>query len=262
MSREVLCRVLKVPPEPAAPAGAPGSARTFRAARGFFYYRLLAWGLSQAGAAAGLFAGVSAIRFVPEVSVLGVPLASIFGWLEALAVAGFVAQLPLGPFLVRLDYEMRWYVVTDRSLRIREGILRIREQTMTFHNIQNLSIRQGPLQRLFGIEDLKVRTAGGGNSLGGDSGEHSALEDMHEGFFRGVESAAAIRDAILVHLHGAAGDGLGGPEPGRVSRPAARRTGDLRGLLDAARSLRDEAGALRRAAGGGDSDPRKAALGS
>ncbi|MFZ5985112.1 MAG: PH domain-containing protein [Acidobacteriota bacterium] len=243
-----LCRVLKVPPEPSAPAGAPGSVRTFRAARGFYSYRLLAWGLSQAGAAAGLFVGVSFLRFVPAVSVLGIPLSTILGWFETLAVIGFVAQLPLGPFLVRLDYEMRWYVMTDRSLRIREGILRVREQTLTFHNIQNLSIRQGPLQRLFGIEDLRVRTAGGGGSPGGDTEEASVREDMHEGFFRGVENASAIRDAILAHLKGAAGDGLGGPEG---ARPApSDPTGDLDALVRAARLLRDEAAALRRAVAG------------
>ncbi len=246
--RDGLCRALKVPPEPSAPAGAPGSVRTFRAARGFYSYRLLAWGLSQAGAAAGLFAGVSFLRFVPAVSVLSIPLATILGWFETLAVVGFLAQLPLGPFLVRLDYEMRWYVITDRSLRIREGILRVREQTLTFHNIQNLSIRQGPLQRLFGIEDLRVRTAGGGGSSGGDSEEASEREDMHEGFFRGVENASAIRDAILVHLKGGAGDGLGGPEGARPVPP--RGTGDLDALVAAARSLREEAAALRRAVEG------------
>ncbi|MEW6758906.1 MAG: PH domain-containing protein, partial [Acidobacteriota bacterium] len=189
------------------------------------------------------------LRIVPAVSVLGLPLSTILGWFEALAVVGFLAQLPLGPFLVRLDYEMRWYVITDRSLRIREGILRVREQTLTFHNIQNLSIRQGPLQRLFGIEDLRVRTAGGGGSSGGDSEEASEREDMHEGFFRGVENAASIRDAILVHLKGGASDGLGGPEGARPAPPRAPE--DLRALVAAARSLREEAAALRRAVEGG-----------
>ena len=33
--------------------------------------------------------------------------------------------------LVTLDYRYRWYVVTDRSLRIREGLWRIQERTMT-----------------------------------------------------------------------------------------------------------------------------------
>src|SRR5207249_3022813 len=64
--------------------------------------------------------------------------------------------------VLRLDYEKRWYVVTDRSLRIREGVVKVREMTVNFANIQNISISQGPLQRILGIADLRVDTAGGG----------------------------------------------------------------------------------------------------
>jgi len=247
MIRELLCRTLKIPPEPVAPAGAPGSVHTFHAARGFFTYRLLHWGISQVGAALGLVFGISFLRFVPNVNVLGIPLPTILGWVEMLTVAAFILQLPLGPLLVRMDYEMRWYIVTDRSLRIREGILRVREQTMTFHNIQNLSIHQGPIQRLFGIEDLKVRTAGGGESVGGEHSQHPAFENMHEGFFRGVEDAGAIRDAILVNLKSRRDAGLGDPERGRHAPPGHAIAGDLGGLLEAAQRLRNEATALRSA---------------
>jgi membrane protein YdbS with pleckstrin-like domain len=198
----------------------------------------------------GLVVGVTLLDFVPDVTVLGFPLPTVMNWLEVLAVAGFVLQLPLGPLLVRLDYEMRWYIVTDRSLRIREGILHVREQTMTFSNIQNLSIQQGPVQRLFGIEDLKVRTAGGGESEAEQHGKHAAHENMHEGFFRGVRDAASIRDAILVRLKGQRDTGLGETGPGRpASRPSLPPV-DLRGLLDAARELRDEAANLRGALDG------------
>ena len=40
-------RLLRVPPEPEPPLGAPGSVQVFRAAPGFFRYRLLGWGLGQ-----------------------------------------------------------------------------------------------------------------------------------------------------------------------------------------------------------------------
>lgn len=247
MIKRLLCEYLKVPPEPAVPAGAPGSARTFHAARGFYVYRLLQWGLSQIGAAAGLLFGVSVLRFVPDVQVLGaLSLSTLLGWLEVLAVAGFLVQLPLGPFLVKLDYEMRWYVVTDRSLRIREGILKVREQTMTFSNIQNLSIEQGPLQRLLGIQDLKVRTAGGGETAEADHAKHAPHESMHVGVFRGVEDASAIRDAILAHLKAGRDAGLGEPEPPGLQGDAVPPRA-LHALAEAARELRDEAASLRRA---------------
>ncbi len=45
---------LRVPPEPEPPFGAPGSVRIFRAGRGYFYYRMIEWGLKQLGALAGI----------------------------------------------------------------------------------------------------------------------------------------------------------------------------------------------------------------
>ena len=48
-------------------------------------------------------------------------------------------------------------------------MFKVQEKTMTFSNVQNVSIRQGPMQRLFGIADLEVRTAGGGSSSDGNA---------------------------------------------------------------------------------------------
>ena len=72
--------------------------------------------------------------------------------------------------LVRLDFEKRWYLVTNRSLRVREGVVKLREMTITFANIQNISISQGPIQRLLGIADLRVDTAGRRLEEEGESG--------------------------------------------------------------------------------------------
>ncbi len=72
-------------------------------------------------------------------------------------------------------------------------------------------------------------------------------ENMHEGFFRGVEDAGPIRDAILVNLKTRRDAGLGDPDREHHATPGHASPGDLGGLLKAARSLRDEAAALRRA---------------
>ena len=55
---------------------------------------------------------------------------------------------------IHLRYDTTWYVLTDRSLRIRRGILTIHETTISFENVQNVEVRQGPLQRYFGIADV------------------------------------------------------------------------------------------------------------
>lgn len=116
---------------------------------------------------------------------------------------------------------------------------------MTFSNVQNVTVRQGPLQRAFGIADLRVQTAGGG-SKSGEDGEQGATEQLHVGYFRGVANAAEIRDALLARLRRLRGSGLGDPEeptgPAPAIEPAAAALEAARELLDEVRAL---AGALR-----------------
>ncbi len=243
--KRLIKRLLRVPPEPHQPAGGPGSMRLFRAAPGFFRYRLLGWGFRQGGALLGLVGGVVALRnFLPPA------LEGLF-ILEWLAVAFFVVQLPFSFLMVVLDYEYRWYMVTDRSLRIREGLLKVQEKTMTFSNIQNVSIRQGPVQRLFGISDVEVRTAGGGGSSSSGKDEQGLTDNLHLGYFRGVANAAEIRDTILAHLKRLRSAGLGDPDEPPLSALAMDALALAAGgdLLQAGRQLLVEARALRRAAG-------------
>jgi membrane protein YdbS with pleckstrin-like domain len=233
-----ITRVLKVPPRPEPPMGGAGSLRLFNAARGFFHYRLLGWFIRQAGTAAGLVVGLvflDTIEFGAAWMLTG--FARV---IEVVGIGGYLAQLPFSFLLVRLDYRYRWYMVTDTSLRIREGLLSIREQTMTFANIQNLSIRQGPLQRLFGIADLRVRTAGGGEHSQ-EGKEISESANMHLGYFRGVDNAEEIRDLIVDRMRGQRDAGLGDPDE-VVSLPkgAAALQPDVHDLVIAARELRDE----------------------
>lgn len=244
-------RLLKVPPEPDPPIGAPESVRVFRASPGFYRYRLLGWGIGQVGTVIGLVVGIVFLRFLPE-SVHGDEWYGWLGTLELLGVAGFLVQLPLTFLLVSLDYRYRWYVVTDRSLRIREGLWKVQERTMTFSNLQNISIRQGPLQRLFKIADLEARTAGGGSKPGEEWQE--GKENLHVGYFRGVDNAAEIRDAVLAQMRRVRAAGLGDPDEDAAevvdtAPPAdAAPPADSGDVLDAAREVLDEVRALRQAA--------------
>lgn len=236
--RELALRLLKVPPEPHPPAGE--GLRTFRAATNFFRYKIFTWVLAQVGAIAGLVMGLVFLRIADRnlddgVALNLIHLAEILGWITLLL------EIPFTFALLRLDYELRWYIVTDRSLRIREGITKVVEKTMTFRNIQNISIRQGPLQRLLGIADLEVRTAGGGGSgPGGESKRDGFTEDMHVAYFRGVDNAAEIRDLIRERLGRQRDGGLGDPED--RARPAppwdAATVAAARAVLVEARELR------------------------
>lgn len=174
-------------------------------------------------------------------------------WL--LKIAGltvYLVQLPLTYAVRRLDFEMRWYVVTDRSLRIRTGIWSVQEITMSFANLQQVEVSQGPLQRLLGLADLKVQSAGGGDVA---PGKHGRQDSLHTGYFHGVDNATEIRDLIQDRLRRFRDSGLGDPEEPRRAAPAAApllaaaaAPADA-DVLAAARELTAEARALRAALG-------------
>jgi membrane protein YdbS with pleckstrin-like domain len=267
--RAWLLRVMKVPADPSPPPGDPNLVHTFRASPHYFRYTVAVWALKQAFALAGLFASYYFFRNFFF-------MRGYVGWIrvaEFFAIAGFIAQLPFSFALLRLNFEMRWYILSDRSLRIREGILSVHEQTMAFANIQHISIRQNPLQRLFGIATVVVRAAGGGSSSTTPRGAHGGgTANSHEATFEGVDNAeqirTAIRDRIRMHRDSGLGDPddhrslapVGAPTHGAQPRAAvtATRADDvnlpvaatLRPALDAAGRLLDEAVQLRAAAAG------------
>ena len=118
---------------------------------------------------------------------------------------------------IHLRYDSTWYVLSDRSLRIRRGIWTIHETTITFENVQDVTVHQGPLQRYFGIANVVVETAGGGG------GGQEAGVPSHTGLIEGVEDAARIRDLIMARVRQSRAAGLGDEarETERTSHPAA-----------------------------------------
>lgn len=205
--RQWLLQLLKVAPEPTLPPGSQESVRVFRAAENFYRVLLLNWGFKQVSAIVGI---VMSLTFLRNISSDW--SSTVRYWVQALewmGVAFYILQLPFSFAMVRLNFELRWYVVTDRSLRIRSGVLRVREMTMTFANIQHIAVHQGPLQRWLGLYNLKVRTAGGGGS-GGDGHDDSQNNSVtHIGHFHGVDNAPAIRDLIIERMKQARDAGLG-----------------------------------------------------
>jgi membrane protein YdbS with pleckstrin-like domain len=144
-------------------------------------------------------------------------------WLGAALTPVFflVAILPdlLAYVAIHLRYDSTWYVLSDRSLRIRRGIWTIHETTVTFENVQDVTIRQGPLQRHYGIANVIVETAGGG---GGKKKGEGAGVPSHTGLIEGVEDAARIRDLIMTRVRRSRAAGLGDEahEHEKASHPA------------------------------------------
>src|SRR5580765_5839719 len=210
--------------EPTPPAGSHDAFQVFRACPAFLSYKLFFWKLyavilavSVAAVSAGL------LLFNRWFIVLVVPL---------VLFAAFKAAV----FYVttRLNYDMRWYVVTDRSLLIREGVWIVREITLTFANAQNVRITQGPLQRVFGFSNVEVDTAGGGG------GHHeSQSTSPHRAVLRGLDQAAQVRDLVLEQLRKHRTAGLGDPDDHVADSHLPVDPGALREIWDEARKLRE-----------------------
>lgn len=170
-------------------------------------------------------------------------------FIEFVGILIFLLQMVITYAIVRLEFEQHWYIVTDRSLRIRTGILRLQESTMSFANIQQVEIRQGPLQRFLGLADVCVRSAGGGDPMAGAKG-HGEEASLHLGVFEGVTNAVEIRDLVIERLRRFREAGLGDPEDARAAGAAPYPAPSQDSALsDAIAELVAEARALRGAAG-------------
>lgn len=287
--RSLVLRLARVPPEPSPPTGAPGSVRVFRAGTNLYKLRLAGWAVGQCFALAGLIASFSFLLWLkhdlatqpppanpPAVAAPGIQKSSgprpkaprrnlgdrvrtalpnwVFPALTVLEIGSciaYLAQLLATYAALRLEYELRWYIVTDRSLRIRTGLLNVQEVTMSFANLQQVVVTQGPVQRLLRIADVRVQSAGGGGG-GGNKYAHPD-HSLHSGVFHGVDNAPEIRDLILDRLRQFRAAGLGDPEdaraqthPGRewegdaIASPGQSALGEARSLLTEARLLRRE----------------------
>jgi membrane protein YdbS with pleckstrin-like domain len=244
--REQCEKVLRIPPEPEPPPGDEASTRLFRAAPNFFKYLVAIWALQTVAIVIGgivlaVFVTIGAINLRAE----GMPGASLMFLIPMLELVVIALGSAILLAIVRLDFEKRWYLVTDRSLRIREGVLKVREMTVTFANIQNISISQGPLQRILGISDVVVQTAGGGGGSSAPSQHPGQLgPNLHQALFRGIDNAAEVRQLIEFRLKKIKDAGLGDHDDRAVEGAALPEN---TALLEMLNQIHAEAAKLRQA---------------
>jgi len=156
------------------------------------------------------------------VTILSLPLLAVY-WLA-------------GHFGVRFKFDTTRYAMNDRCLRIRRGLLITRETTITFENIQNLAVRRGFVERLFGIGRLVVETAG----ASGAAGSSGVAAGPSVGILAGIADLDGMRDLILVRAGSARGAGLGDEPDAMIGmgwRLTATHVEVLREIRDAVRTL-------------------------
>lgn len=196
----VLTRWFRVPAQPPTLPVAPGdTANAFQPSPGFLRYLTFQFWLGV-----GVLAFV--VLIVGTVITVASPVAGLLLWPIALTVAIGLALVSYTA--IHLRYDTTWYVLTGRSLRIRRGIWIIHETTITYENVQNVSVNQGPLQRIFGIADVLVQTAGGG---GGAPAQHSGgiAAGAHSGLIEGITDAVHVRDLLVSRMRRTRTAGVG-----------------------------------------------------
>ncbi len=203
----ILVNIFKVPDEPPTlPASQDGQPPlTFKPDKGYLRY----------------------LRFFFWFFLVLIDISILVGWLILLItvpILGIILAIPalliavvpdiITYIALHLKYDTTWYVISDRSLRIRRGIWLIHETTITFENVQNITISQGPVQRYFGISDLIIDTAGGGGggSHGSDASGNSIM-NANRGIMAGLADAESLRDLMMQKLRAVRSAGLGDDVP-------------------------------------------------
>jgi len=225
----VLVRALRVPDEPPTlPVRDGDTSMQFQPAPGFLeYMKFWFW-----------------VAFIViDLAIAGVWVVIVTNntsaGLALLPVAVFLAFAPdiVAYIAIHVRYDTTWYVMTGRSLRIRRGVWRIHETTVTFENVQNVRVTQGPLQRAFGIANVIVETAGSGAGEGAAAAQ--TVKNM--AVIEGVNDAAAIREQIMSRVRASRSAGLGD----EASDSGAGAPAWTPAHLEVLRAIRDEARALR-----------------
>jgi membrane protein YdbS with pleckstrin-like domain len=170
--------------------------------------------------------GIGVIALVAKFRGWGLAIA-----LGLFAIEGFIIGLAL--VTTRVDFELRHYLVGDRSLRVAQGAWKREEVTLSYANVQNLEVNQGPLERIFGFKSLTISTAGADATPGN---ENSHLVTMV-----GLTDADELRALILGMLKQQRDSGLGEPGLAPPVAAAGLSLARLEEIKSAALALRDAA---------------------
>jgi putative membrane protein len=116
------------------------------------------------------------------------------------AIRGAMFAL-LGTAIAALAGGFRWatttYSFAGETVRLRTGVLSVKEVEIPFARVQAVDVEQGPLQRLFGVYKVEVQTGGGGS--GGEivlgALDEREIEYLNQLLRRGAPQAALHEEA-------------------------------------------------------------------
>lgn len=94
-------------------------------------------------------------------ALLGQGLSLRYGAIALAALAGVLALAAMAGYL---SWRATTYAVVDGAVRLRRGVLGRQETSVPVERVSALDTEQGPVQRLFGVVELRIQAAGGGKA--------------------------------------------------------------------------------------------------
>jgi len=121
--------------------------------------------------------------------------------IAAVAIAMLAAYAVFCYFLAYLTHRFWRYELTDNSLKIEKGIIWKKYISIPYDRVQNVDIYRGLVDRILGLSDLHVQTAGYSGSFSG----HRKRGISSEGRLPGLapEIAEQLRDTLVKRTKGA-----------------------------------------------------------
>ena len=79
----------------------------------------------------------------------------------------------------RIRYERYRYIIDSSNIRVREGILWIKETIIPMERLHKIQVSQGPVDRMFKLSSVRVTTAGGDGMIKFLADDEAALIVEH-----------------------------------------------------------------------------------
>ena len=102
-------------------------------------------------------------RFHPRLPLYLVMAPALVMTLTVVGIPLLLVWIPVGMLWARTFVDRLTCRLTEDTLEIGKGVLFRKELTIPLDRIQEISLREGPLQRYLGISSLRFETAGGGS---------------------------------------------------------------------------------------------------
>jgi len=113
-------------------------------------------------------------------------------WYITILFCAFIITIPLVPivmivshFFIRKYFDRLHCELTTRTLKFNKGYVFRTEKTIPLDKIQDLTFKEGPLLKIFGLSILKIETAG------------SSQQGVSDLTLIGIINASSFRDKVL-----------------------------------------------------------------